>query len=219
MSWLRVFPIIFLAAGVFLMTQVVLPILAFKKWELTFLKDNLPLIAPVNGINLNNLAGVSIVITEGDFPAIVSNIKRRYIQPYYSFALSVPKLNINNAQVEVESNDIDKTLVHLPGTALPGEIGNVFISGHSSGVINLGGDNYYKTIFADLAKLKKGDDIEVVAGGQVFVYQVINFKVVDPKDLSVIAPPDNEGRYITLMTCVPPGLNSKRLIVVGRLRF
>ena len=33
----------------------------------------------------------------------------------------------------------------------------------------------------------------------------------------VLNPPDNKGRYITLMTCYPPGLNFKRLIVLGKM--
>jgi LPXTG-site transpeptidase (sortase) family protein len=40
---------------------------------------------------------------------------------------------------------------------------------------------------------------------------------VDPKDVSVINPPDGSGRYLTLMTCVPPGFNAKRLIVLAKL--
>lgn len=207
--WIKISSLFFLGLGIFILTQVILPILDFKKWELAYLKDNLSLTAPIKG--------VSISIYQGNFPSIVSNIKRQKKPNFNNFTLSIPRLVINNANVEVESNDIDKYLAHLPGTALPGERGNVFISGHSSGLINIKGDNFYRTIFASLSKLKPGDEIKVIAGGQQFSYKVSAFKIVNPKDLSVVEPPDYEGRYITLMTCVPPGFNTKRLIVIGKL--
>lgn len=207
--WIRISFLFCLGFGIFILSQVILPLLDFKRWELAYLSSNLALTTPIKG--------VSISVTQGNFPSIISNIKRPIKSPYNDFILSIPKLAINDANVEVDSNDIDKYLAHLPGTALPGEKGNVFISGHSSGLIKFKGDDSYKTIFAGLSKLKTGDEIKVAAGGQQFFYKVSGFKIVDPKDLSVVEPPDNEGRYITLMTCVPPGFNTKRLIVIGKL--
>ena len=55
------------------------------------------------------------------------------------------------------------------------------------------------------------------AGGTNFKYKVIELKIVSPNDLSVIYPVDNLGRYISLMTCVPPGINTKRLVVTGKM--
>ena len=133
--------------------------------------------------------------------------------PYQNFYLSVPTLDIDGVPVYVDSNDLTKGLVHLPGSALPGERGNLFISGHSS----LPQFSSSKAMFANLQKVKKGDQISIKIGTGEFKYQVIGLKVTDPKDLSIIAPPDNLGRYISLMTCVPPGFNTNRLIVLGKL--
>jgi LPXTG-site transpeptidase (sortase) family protein len=74
-----------------------------------------------------------------------------------------------------------------------------------------------KAFFAKLPEVKKGDDIIVDALGQRYNYKVVELKIVDPKDISVIYPPDSNGRYISLMTCVPPGFNTKRLVVVAKL--
>ena len=74
-----------------------------------------------------------------------------------------------------------------------------------------------KAFFAKLPNVKKGDEVIVDALGQRYVYTVSELKIVDPKDISVIMPPDSTGRYISLMTCVPPGFNTKRLIVIGKL--
>src|SRR3990167_7537467 len=47
------------------------------------------------------------------------------------FSISIPKLNINNAVVKVDSLDFKKNLSHFPGSALPGEVGIFFIPGNS----------------------------------------------------------------------------------------
>jgi len=47
------------------------------------------------------------------------------------FSLSIPKLEIKNATVKVDDLNFRKNLSHFPGSALPGEIGNSFITGHS----------------------------------------------------------------------------------------
>lgn len=197
----------------FLLSQVLLPILSYQWWERVGLNNELPLITP--SINKSEVLGVSVVWGEDNFPALVSTTQR--IKPYDSFTLSVPSLNIKDAKALVDSNNLDKALAHLPGTALPGERGNVFISGHSGGFRSWLPGEAYKSIFSNLYKLKKEEVIIINAEGQTFKYRVLGIRVVDPKDLSVVSPPDEMGRYITLMTCVPPGINTKRLVVLGKL--
>lgn len=211
----KIFSLFSLGVGVFLLSQVLLPILSYQWWERVELNNEVPLITP--SINKSKVLGVSVVWGEDNFPALVSTTQR--IKLYDSFILSVPSLNIKDAKVLVDSNNLDKALAHLPGTALPGERGNVFISGHSGGFRSyLAGDDYkYKSIFSNLYKLKKEEVIIINVEGQTFKYRVLGIRVVDPKDLSVVNPPDEMGRYITLMTCVPPGINSKRLVVLGKL--
>ena len=119
--------------------------------------------------------------------------------------------------VKVYSNEFEKSLAQLPGTALPGERGNVFISGHSS-ISATFQSKGSRAFLVDLPKVKKGDSIFVNASGQDYEYVVEGIKIVDPKDTWVISPPDMEGRYLSLMTCVPPGFNTKRLIVLAKLK-
>ncbi len=192
----KIIPVVFILAGSFLLISVAWPILAFKVWESQNIQPGSVLVSPVSIQNQDN------------FPAIVSFESRIYKPGYEYFYLSVPSLKISRAKVLVDSNDLSSGAVHLPGSALPGERGNVFISGHSG----LKG-----AIFASLASLKKGELIEIEASGLKFSYQVVGLKVVDPSDLSVVSPPDGQNRYLTLMTCVPPGLNLKRLVVLTKL--
>lgn len=207
-----------LGFGVFILMQLALPLLSYKLWELTSLPTLAPLIDPVRGDpQKRDVLGISVFTTSNNFPALSSTRSRDSVPSFATFTLSVPKLEIFQAEVIVDSNDIDKSLAHLPGTPLPGEKGNVFISGHSAAVVRPKLNDPYKSIFNALHNMRPKDKIAVTAGGQTFNYQVIGFKMVSPYDMSVVEPPDPSGRYISLMTCVPPGINTKRLVVLGRL--
>jgi len=132
------------------------------------------------------------------------------------FYLSIPKLRIKDAEVKVKSKDFLSSLAQYPGSALPGERGNVFISGHSVLPQFYNPKNYF-TIFSTLYELEQGDRIYLSYLGREYVYQVESLKVVDPHSSWVISPPDPFGKYLTLFTCTPPGLTSDRLVVLTRI--
>lgn len=209
----KVFSLLFLGIGVFVLVQVVMPVISFKLWEISLANQNMTLLSP--DPSEKKVLGVSVV-NQNNFPAIVSTTSRPFL-PYHEFSLSIPSLKLENLKVVVESNDFDQNLAQLPGTALPGEQGNVFITGHSS-LPQLFRPGNFKAIFAHLPEIKKGDEIQVTAGGTQFSYVVEKLTVVDPKETWVIKPPDEKGRYLSLMTCVPPGLYLKRLIVLAKLQ-
>ncbi len=208
----KIVPSVFLFVGIFLLMQVVLPIASFKLWEIGQKYNNAILVSPTNS-NENQVLGISIK-NQDNFSSFVSSLKRQTEPTFSEFSLSIPKIKIENEKVLVDSNDLSNSLAQLPGSALPGERGNLFISGHSalSRLFNL-----KKAVFEHLMDLKKGDQIVVNVLGVEYKYEVTQLKVVDPKDVSVINPPDDQGRYISLMTCVPPGLNFKRLVVLGKM--
>lgn len=202
----------FLSIGIFVLIQVILPVVSFQIWLVGQKYNNQVLISPNQPMG-GQVLGVSVK-NKDNFPTFVSNLTRETKPNYSQFQLSIPRLKIEETTVYVDSNDLSKGLIQLPGSALPGEKGNVFISGHSALRPLL---IFKSAVFAKLMDLKKGDRIFVEAGEVKFEYLVTELKVVDPNDLSVIPPPDILGRYITLMTCVPPGLNFKRLIVLGKM--
>jgi LPXTG-site transpeptidase (sortase) family protein len=210
----KIIPLAFLGMGVFFLVQIIMPVLSYKLWEISLNNQNITLASP-NPAN-QQVLGVSVE-NKDSFPALISNIRRETENSYQEFELTIPSLKLERLKVMVDSNSFDQNLGHLPGSALPGEKGNVFITGHSS-LPQLFRPGNYKTIFANLPNLKKGDEIIVEAGGQRFEYFLQSLKIVDPKDTSVINPPEENGRYLTLMTCVPPGLNFKRLIVLAKLK-
>ncbi len=210
----KILPLALLGAGVFVLVQVIMPFASFKVWEAVNYSQNVALISP--NPEDTEVLGVSIQ-NQSDFPAIISSNTRESVASYQQFYLSLPSINLEKAKVLVDSNVFDQNLAHLPGSALPGEKGNVFITGHSSLPQFFKQDNY-KAIFAHLPEVKKGDTVYIDAGGQRFEYIVKGLKIVDPKETWVINPPEETGRYLSLMTCVPPGLYLKRLIVLAELK-
>lgn len=133
-----------------------------------------------------------------------------------NYTLSIPKLDIANADVEVGSENLKKSLVHYPGSSLPGELGNPVIFGHSTLPIFYNPKNY-ETIFSTLPEIQKGDKILARVDGIEYTYVVYNLFTVDPSEIDVL-----EQKYDTydmsVITCVPPGTTWKRLIVKARLK-
>lgn len=208
---MKLIPLGFLSVGVIILMQVILPLLSFQIWGFKQRFNNQILISPQ--MSGSRVLGISVK-NKDNFPAFVSSLTRATQPNYTEFRLTVPRLKLDQSTVYVDNNDLAKGLSQLPGSTMPGEKGNVFISGHSA-LSPLLGVKFAP--FAKLVDLKKGDEIFIEAANSKFTYKVVEIKVVDPGDLSVIAPPDNQGRYISLMTCVPPGLNLKRLVVLGKM--
>ncbi len=130
----------------------------------------------------------------------------------------IPKIGVQAPVVYAQSNapaEINKLLlsgvVHYPGTAMPGQKGNVFITGHSS--YYWWSKGLYNTVFSILDKVVVGDVVYINYGGTRYTYKISNVKVVSPNNLSVLA--QGEGNILTLMTCTPVGTNYKRLIVTA----
>jgi LPXTG-site transpeptidase (sortase) family protein len=103
-------------------------------------------------------------------------------------------------------------VVHFPGTALPGAVGNCYIFGHSSDYIWVKGN--YKTVFAPLTQIAIGDTISVSnAAGQTFNYTVTKTFITSPNDLSVLSQQTNTKKLLTLQTSYPLGTALERFIV------
>lgn len=132
------------------------------------------------------------------------------------FTLSIPKIEIQKARVVVDTTKFDTNLSHFPGTAIPGEVGNSFITGHSV-LPEFADTKNYRAIFTKLSDLEIGDDIAAIVDGKTYHYIVQYSKVVDPKDTSVLLPLSPTGRNLTLMSCVPPGTNLKRIVIIANL--
>lgn len=108
-------------------------------------------------------------------------------------------------------------VVHYPGTALPGKVGNMFIFGHSSDYAWSGGN--YKTVLALLPKLKPGEEIKVVdRDGYIYTYIAKNTVVVAPTDVQWLSQDTSGKRLLTVQTSYPIGTALKRYLVIAELR-
>jgi LPXTG-site transpeptidase (sortase) family protein len=133
----------------------------------------------------------------------------------------ISKLNIDAPVVYDETSydeakvheALKRGVVHYGTTALPGQLGNAVYLGHSS---NSPWDpGRYKTIFSILRRLEVSDSLVLHYKGKRYIYEVFAKKTVDPADLSVLDQRVSEP-ILTLITCDPPGVNWKRLIIQAR---
>lgn len=137
----------------------------------------------------------------------------------------INSLNIEAPLVEsVQNNEkgfqdaLALGVVHYPGTAQPGQVGNVYLFGHSSDFPNKPGN--YKNVFALLPKIKVGSEILVSDDkGQVFKYVAFATKVIKPTEVQYINPELKPGeRMLTVQTSYPVGTALKRFIVQAILK-
>lgn len=140
--------------------------------------------------------------------------------PQY-FYLTIKKLGIERALVETNAKDLnpDDALGHYPGSALPGEVGNGFIFGHSVLPMFYSPKNY-KAIFSTIDRLNAGDEMIVEYNNISYKYLVESHELAKPADVNPLA--EFKPRYlnestVTLMTCYPAGSKAMRYMVRGIL--
>jgi sortase A len=136
-------------------------------------------------------------------PEVVIPLKTRE----FAGRLTIPRLGM---QVIVREGDDERTLGmaagHIPGTAMPGQPGNVGIAGHRD------------TLLRGLGRIQQRDLIQFDSvDGKQFQYEVESTAIHSPKDVEVL----NAGDYpeLTLVTCYPfdyIGPAPKRFIVKAR---
>lgn len=120
--------------------------------------------------------------------------------------IEIPRLHLSAIVIEgIDRTTLRRGVGHIPGTALPGEGGNVGLSAHRD------------TFFRPLKDLKVKDEIEFSTLKGDYRYEVESLRVVEPSDVGVLAP-STENR-LTLVTCYPffyIGAAPKRFVVRAR---
>ncbi len=184
---------------------------------------------------VQNLLKPDAANTEKPLPIAITTDQSKKQIPYLNLAVTplddrivIPRINKNvpivraNSENLIKHNwagleaDIQEALrygvVHYPGTAEPGDHGNVVITGHSS--YFAWDPGRFKDVFALLHELKVGDKIIVYHQQRKYFYQVFETKVITPDQVDVLTQ-SGENR-LTLITCTPVGTNLKRLIVFAK---
>lgn len=209
----RILPTLLITGGLTLLTtQVVYPLVFFKSTEN---------IKPVETSVLGLVSG----FRDFEFQELPQQITQKEpsekILPRF-FQISIPKLEIENALVEVNAASLnpEEALGHYKGSALPGEIGNSFIYGHSVLPWFYNPKNY-KTIFSTLDQLDTGDVIYIEMPEGKLTYIVEGKESLKPTEvnpLKELKPKFLNESTITLMTCSPPGTKIKRLMIYATLQ-
>lgn len=123
--------------------------------------------------------------------------------------------NVESSDEEIYNKYLKRGVAHFRGTPLPGDGGNSFIYGHSSVESFFSRhQNLPETIFTRLENIEVGDDVYITRDGEELHYIVRKKKIVEATDFSIL---DTQGdkETVTLMTCWPLGIGTKRLIVVA----
>jgi sortase A len=105
--------------------------------------------------------------------------------------IEVPRLGISTMmRAGSDAKTLRLAVGHIPGTAWPGEPGNMGLAGHRD------------TFFRRLRDIRPDDEIRVVTPEGTHVYRVSRTLVVDPGDVWVL---DGSGgqSLLTLVTCYP----------------
>jgi sortase A len=105
-------------------------------------------------------------------------------------------------------NTLLKGIGHLEGTSLPvgGEGTHSVVTGHR-GLANA-------EMFTNLNEVGKGDLFTISTFGRVLTYHVTQVQVVDPSDTRSLKAQAGKD-LVTLVTCTPLGINTKRIFVTG----
>ena len=120
--------------------------------------------------------------------------------------IEIPRLLLSAVVVEgVDKTTLRRAVGHIPGTALPGQSGNVGLAGHRD------------TFFRPLKDLRIKDEVQFSTLKGDFTYEVESLRVVEPDNVGVLAP--SGENVLTMVTCYPfyyVGPAPKRWIVRAR---
>ncbi len=128
--------------------------------------------------------------------------------PEQAIRLQIPAIDVDAPVVQGDGWDqLKKGIGQHVGSANPGQIGNVVLSGH---------DDVFGEIFRELSDLQPGDQVILYTAQHQYVYVVSSSQIVEPTQVEVMAP-TNEAA-VTLISCYPYLIDNKRIVVFARLQ-
>lgn len=104
--------------------------------------------------------------------------------------LWIPRVGVGVAVAEgVSERTLRRAVGHVPGSALPGQAGNVVLAGHRD------------TFFRSLERIRVGDAIYLESSAGTELYVVDWIRVVAPTETEVLK--NTGSATLTLVTCYP----------------
>lgn len=221
----RLLPTFLSVVGLSLVVSVVWPVFSYE------MASRQPQVVRTAAGLLNPIIGETTQVLADDGPTVIKSVDYTKMSNWFptapkpavnslmetptAYTLSIPKLGIESANVAVDSEDLSTHLAQYPGTANPGEYGSPVIFGHSV-LPQFFSSKNYMTIFSLLPTLEEGDKIVVTYDNVTYTYQVSNKTEVYPDNVTPLAQ-SYDSKKLKLITCVPPGLKIRRLVVTADL--
>lgn len=123
----------------------------------------------------------------------------------------VPEDQLDNVSPAALKKYLDRGVLHYPGSALPGERGQVVILGHSAP------PNWpkikYDWVFSELNNLNKGDEIIIYYKNHQYVYSVEKTIFLEKGEELPDFALTKIKHMLVLVSCWPPGKDSRRIAV------
>ena len=117
--------------------------------------------------------------------------------------IAIPKIGLDSELYQgIRLTTLDRGPGHWPGTAMPGQIGNVVVAGHRTS---------HGAEFRHLDSLAPGDEVVFSTADGTFTYHVTGTQIVTPDSLWIVDPTDTPTA--TLFACHPLGSTAKRIVV------
>jgi sortase A len=117
--------------------------------------------------------------------------------------IAIPEIGLDTQLEEgIRLTTLDRGPGHWPGSAMPGEIGNVVVAGHRTS---------HNAEFYDLDKLEPGDEVIFTTATGTHTYLVTGTQIVTPDSMWIVSPTDTPTA--TLFACHPLGSTAERIVV------
>ncbi len=199
-------------AGFTILGSVLFPLFAY---EVT--SGSSSFVSPIPKDEEDALINSSRDYTKASNWFIGNNVENMVYSKVAFYNISIAVLGIKGATVAIGGDDLSKSLVQYPGTAIPGQFGNTVVFGHSVLPQFYNPENYM-SIFSTLPTLQEGEVVSVNYDGVIYKYRVEDKFEAQPTDIQILEQNVSDS-FLTLVTCVPPGhpLRPRRLIVRARI--
>ena len=117
--------------------------------------------------------------------------------------IEIPRIGVSQTLFEgIGLSTLDLGPGHWPGSAMPGQLGNVVVGGHRTSHLRP---------FRHLEQLQPGDEVIFATAAGRFVYTVEGTEVVTPDTMRIID--QTNARTATLFACEPPHSTTYRMVV------
>lgn len=154
----------------------------------------------------------------GDLLSKVSATDRG-LDPYFSIYIPkmnakaniIPNVDAGNSKAYLEA--LQDGVAHASGTGFPDQNKLIYLFSHSTdSPLNFA---RFNAVFYLLRRLEAGDRVIIYFMDREYQYVVTEKLVTTATDTSWLID-KNQGEYLVLQTCDPPGTSLRRLIVVAR---